>query len=480
MSTVAEPLDSTEEPLHPRGTGPLSPSSSIEQLRAQIAGPVLVREDPGYADEVVGFNLAYPHCPDVVVGATCTADVVAAVTFAAEHGLPVGVQATGHGVVATVDSGVLVSTSRMQDVVVDPVGRTATVGAGVKWRTLLEAAAPHGLTGACGSTSDVGIVGYTLGGGLPLLGRAIGFASDRVRTMDVVTADGRLHRVDAEHDVDLFWALRGGKGNVGIVTSMTLDLLPITELYAGGLFFEGEHAPAVLRAFRDATAKAPEHTCLSIAFLRLPPLPEVPEPLRGRFVVHVRLAHLGDPHEAGELLGPVRAAAPAMMDLVGTLPMTETDRIHADPEHPVPAHERGALLASLDDATLATLLEVAGPTSDTPALMVEVRQLGGALGRPGPNPDAVGARDAAFSLFAVGVLAPPTAESVGPAVDELVAAMAPHCTGRAFANFHGWIRSDDDRARCWSDETYRRLQQTKLTHDPANMFRFGHAVALPA
>lgn len=480
MSTVAEPLGSTGEALDAPGTDPRAPSSSIEHLRAHVAGPVLVREDPGYAEEVVGFNLAYPHSPDVVVGATCTTDVAAAVRYAAERGWPVGVQATGHGVVATVDSGMLISTSRMQDVVVDPIERTATVGAGVKWRALLDAAAPHGLTGACGSTSDVGVVGYTLGGGLPLLGRAIGFASDRVRTMDVVTADGRLHHVDAEHDADLFWALRGGKGNVGIVTSMTLDLLPITDVYGGGLFFDGEHAAPVLRAFRDAATTAPESSCLSIAFLRLPPLPDVPEPLRGRFVVHVRLAHLGDRRETDQLLAPVRAAAPVMMDLMGTLPMTETDRVHLDPDHPVPAHERGALLASLDDATLEALLRVAGPTSDTPALMVEVRQLGGALGRPGPWPDAVGARGAAFSLFAVGVLAPPNADIVGPAVDGLVAAMAPHCTGQAFVNFHGWVRSDDDRARCWSDETYRRLQQTKQNHDPANMFRFGHAVALPA
>ena len=209
-------------------------------------------------------------------------------------------------------------------------------------------------------------------------------------------------------------------------------------------------------------------------------MPEVPEPLRGRFVVHVRLAHLGDPHEADELIAPIRAAAPVVMDLVGTMPTTETDRVHADPDHPVPAHERGALLTSLDDATLEALLQVAGPASGTPALMVEVRQLGGALGRPGPWPDAVGARDAAFSLFAVGLLAGPGADVVGRAVDDLVAALTPHCTGRAFVNFHGRLRSDDDRASCWRQDTYQRLQQTKRAHDPANMFRFGHAVAMPA
>lgn len=474
MSTLTEPTDSSPEPQSPVR------APSQHPLQAEVAGPVLLPGDPGYDAEVVGFNLAYPHHPDVVVGATCTADVVAAVGHAAQNGMPVGVQATGHGIVTLVDEGMLITTSRMQDLVIDPVERTATVGAGVKWRAVLDAAAAYGLTGTCGSTSDVGVVGFTLGGGLPVLGRAVGFASDRVRSMDVVTADGVLHHVDAEHDVDLFWALRGGKGNVGIVTSMTIELLPITEVYGGGLFFDGQHAEPVLRAFREVTATAPEHCCLSVAFLRLPPMPDVPEPLRGRFVMHVRVTHLGDPQEAEQVIAPIRAAAPVMMDLVGALPPTELDRVHMDPEHPVPAHERGMLLADLDDATVEALLDVAGPESGTPALLVEVRQLGGALSRPGPTPDAVGARDARFSLFAVGILAPPVADIMGPAVDGLVAALAPYGTGKAFVNFHGLLKGEEDRASCWSDATYRRLQTTKATHDPTNRFRFGHAVALPA
>jgi hypothetical protein len=467
MSTVTDPLDSTQEPQDAR-------VPAAHPLQDQVCGPVLRADDPGYATEVAGYNLALHHSPDVVVGATCTADVVAAVRYASEHGLPVGVQATGHGSTTLIDHGMLVTTSRMQDLVVDPVDRTVTVGAGVKWRRVLDEAAPHGLTGACGSTSDVGVVGFTVGGGLPLLGRAFGFGADRVRSMEVVTADGQLHHVDAEHDVDLFWALRGGKGNVGIVTSMTVELLPVTEIYGGGIFFDGVHAAAVLRAFQQVTAVAPEPTCLSVAFLRLPPLPDVPEPLRGRFVMHVRVAHLGARQECDELIAPIRAAAPPMMDLVGPMPITELDRVHMDPEHPVPAHERGALLTDLDDATVDALVELAGPDSSAPILLVEVRQLGGALSRPGPHPDAVGARGAAFSLFVVGVPAGPAAESVPGAVESLVGAMAPYCTGTSFANFFGLLRSEEDRPRCWPAATYTRLQQTKAARDPGDMFRFGY------
>jgi hypothetical protein len=485
MSIFTGHRDSTDpQSSDPGSTHPHDPQGSLSvtahPLQADVTGPVLVPGDDGYAEEVSGFNLALAHSPDVVVGATSAADVVAAVRYAAEHDLPVGVQATGHGIVSLVDAGVLVSTRRMQDVVVDPVERTVTVGAGVKWRAVLDAAEPHGLTGPCGSTSDVGVVGYTLGGGLPVLGRAVGFACDQVRSMDVVTADGTMHHVDAEHDVDLFWALRGGKGNVGIVTSMTLDLLPLRQIHAGGLFFEGQHAAPVLRAFRDLTRDVPEQTCLSLAFLRLPPLPDVPEPLRGRFVVHVRVSHVGDAAEVDGVLARLRDAAPTMMDAVGPLPTSQLDRVHNDPEHPVPVYERGALLADLDDATVEALLQAAGPDSGTPALLVEVRHLGGALGRPGRWPDSVGVRDAAFSLYVVGVMAPPVAGIMPGAVEGLVDSMAAHCSERAFVNMFGLVRDDADRSRCWSAETYERLRKTKAAHDPTNRFRFGHAVSLPA
>lgn len=454
-------------------------AAALDGLRAEVAGPVLVPGDPGYEDEVVGFNLAAPHRPSVVVCATSESDVVAAVRFAGEHGLGVGVHATGHGGVSTIDE-LMISTSRMQGLDLDAEARTVTVGAGVKWRTVLDAVAPYGLTGACGSTSDVSVVGFTLGGGLPVLGRVIGFASDHVRSLRVVTADGIVRQVDADHETDLFWALRGGKGNVGVVTSMTLELLPIAQIHGGGIFFEGQHAAAVLPAFRDATRRAAEHTCLSLGLLRLPPLPDVPEPLRGRFVVHVRVAHHGEPDELDTLLAPLRAAAPAMMDMVGPLPTQQLDRVHNDPESPVPAYERGALLRDLDDATIASLLDLAGPDSGTPILLVEVRQLGGALSRPGAGPDAVGGRDAAFSLYTVGVLAPPVADIMPRAIEGLITAMEPHCTGGTLVNFHGQPRDASDRARCWTSQTYQRLQQVKVERDPANMFRFGHAVPLPA
>ncbi len=446
----------------------------VSALAQSVNGPVYRPGDEGYAEEVAAFNLSRQHTPDVVVAARSADDVAAAVRWAGEHALPVGVQATGHGAVLPITNGVLVSTRGLDEVTIDPVRRTARVGAGVKWRRVLDAAAEHGLAGLCGSTSDVGVVGYTLGGGLPVLGRKYGFSSDRVRSFDVVTGDGRLHHVEAGDGTELDWALRGGKGNVGIVTSMEVELLEIADLYGGAIFWPGALAPTLLTVFAEWVDTLPDEFSASISLLRLPPLPEVPEPLRGQFTVHLRIAYLGDDAEGERLLAPMRAVAPPMIDMVGRMPYAELDRIHMDPEHPVPFEEGGTLLRELGPDTIEAILEQAGPDAQCPLLLVEVRLLGGALA--GDRTDAVSGRDAPYSLFAVGALMPPIAEAVPGAIRAVVGAMAPWSTGGTMVNFHGVPGDDADRARAWSAPTFERLQRAKASYDPANLLRFGHAV----
>jgi FAD/FMN-containing dehydrogenase len=446
----------------------------ISALADRVEGPVLRPGDEGYADEVAAFNLARQHTPDVVVAARSADDVAAAVSWAAAQGLPVGVQATGHGAVVPISSGVLVSTRGLDEVTIDAERRTARIGAGVKWRTLLDAAAEHGLAGLCGSTSDVGVVGYTLGGGLPVLGRLFGFSSDHVRAFDVVTGDGARHHVETGDGSELDWALRGGKGNVGIVTSMELDLIDVRDLYGGAIFWPGALAPTLLTVFAEWVETLPEEFSASIGLLRLPPLPDVPEPLRGRFTVHLRVAYLGDDAEGERLLAPMRDVAPPLIDMVGRMPYAELDRIHMDPEHPVPFEEGGTLLSELAPETIEAILQEAGPDTACPLLLVELRLLGGALARG--RADAVGGRDAAYSLFAVGALMPPIADAVPPAIRGVVGAMAPWSTGGTMVNFHGVPGDDADRARAWSGPTYERLQRAKASYDPGNLLRFGHAI----
>ncbi|QIJ64036.1 FAD-binding oxidoreductase [Streptomyces sp. JB150] len=447
---------------------------------SDVRGPVLRPGDDGYAEEVAGFNLAALHTPDVVVGATGADDVVAAMRWADRTGTPVAVQATGHGANFPIDHGLLISTARMTGVRVDPDRRTATVAARAKWSHVMAAGAPHGLAGLSGTSTDAGVAGYTVGGGLPVLGRAYGFTADLVRSFQVVTPDGTARETDAGHEPELFWALRGGKGNVGVVTSLVMDLLPVPRLYGGGLYCHAEHAEPLLRAWERWTRTVPDEMCSAYTILRLPPIPQIPEPLRGGFWARVALAWPGDPAEGEAVIAPLRSAAPVAVNMVEEMDHADLDRIHLEPQDPLPVRESCLLLRDLPADAVGTLLELAGPGAgaEYPLLMVEVRHMGGALARPPAAEDAVCARDAAYFLDSVGVLpAPPVAEAVERATRELYTAMAPYGTGRTMVNIHGTPGDEADRARAWTPQVHDRLRRAKATYDPANLLRFGHTVA---
>jgi FAD/FMN-containing dehydrogenase len=445
---------------------------------SEVRGPVLRPGDDGYGEEVAGFNLAALHTPDVVVAAVGADDVVTAMRWASATGTPVAVQATGHGANFPIDHGLLISTARMTDVRIDPAERTATVAAGAKWSHVMAAGAPHGLAGLSGTSTDAGVVGYILGGGLPVLGRAYGYSADLVRSFQVVTPDGTLRETDPLQEPELFWALRGGKGNVGIVTSLVTDLLPLPRLLGGGIYCPGEHAEPLLRTWADWTRTVPDEMCSAFTILRLPPIPQIPEPLRGGFWARVAIAWPGDPAEGEALLAPIRAAAPVAVDTVEVMDHAALDRIHMEPQDPLPARESCLLLRDLPPDALGTFLEQAGPAAgDQPLLMVELRHMGGALARPSPVEDAVCSRDALYLMDSVGVLpAPPAAEAIEQATATLYAAMAPYGTGHTMVNIHGTPGDDRDRARAWTPEVYDRLRRDKSTYDKKNLLRFGHTV----
>ena len=252
-------------------------------LGAVVDGVVRVPGDDGYAEECATYNLSLPRRPAVVIGAASPGDVSSAVQFGAARGLPVGVLATGHATSVPADGAVLVTTRRMNAVSIDPVARTARAEAGVRWQQVIEAAAPHGLAPLNGSSPLVGVVGYTLGGGLsPVGARARGWAADHVRAIEMVTADGEPVRTTPQRDADLFWAVRGGKDNFGIVTAIEFGLFEVERLYGGALYFPGELTADVLAAFQECAPTLPEEMTMSVALMRLPPLDIVPEPLRGR------------------------------------------------------------------------------------------------------------------------------------------------------------------------------------------------------
>ena len=453
-------------------------------LARDVQGPVLTRGDAGFDEEIAAFNPLAARSPEIVVGATCAADVVAAVRWAAERVMPVGVQATGHGWAAG-SGGLLLTTARMQELDLDPATGLLRVGAGVKWRSVLDAGAASGWAAPCGSSSDVGVVGYTLGGGLPVLGRAFGFAADRVTAIEIVTAAGELRRVTADSDPELFWAVRGGGGGLlGVITALEMTLPRLDGFHGGGLFFPGDAAAEVLPVWAEWSRDLPEAMSTSLALLRLPAMPGVPEPLAGRLVVHVRIAYAGDADRCEALLAPLRSlSVPTVMDTVAEHPYAALDLVHMDPDQPVPFRDAGCLLASLPPAAVDRLTELAGPGSDSPLLAIELRRLGGALSRT-PSADlpfggsVLNGRSAAYSLHAVGLGIPPVAELLPGALTTLLDAMRGWGDGTSLLNLHG--RATGDTTPLTGSRAplaLARLAAVKSTVDPGNLFRLGHPIA---
>jgi FAD/FMN-containing dehydrogenase len=442
-----------------------------------VAGPVFHRGDPAFTAETAGFNTAVTHSPAVVVAAGNAGDVAAAVRYANDEGLPVAVQATGHGASAPADGTVFVSTKRMQGVRIDPVARVARVEAGVRWRKVIDAAVPHGLAPLSGSSSGVGVVGYTLGGGMGHLARRHGFAADLVRSIELVTADGEARTVTAESDPELFWAVRGGQGRFGIATALEFDLVPVPRFFGGALLFVGAAIAEVLHAFAAWAPTMPEEVTTSVALLRLPPVDDVPPPLRGVVSLALRFGLTGSPVRGEALLAPMRKVAAPILDSVGPMSYAAVDRIHMDPTEPMPAVMRGGLLHSAPADMLDTLLEVAGPHVEVPLAAVELRLMGGALGRPAEVPNAVAGREGTYSLSVVAPAPPPLLASAHAVTARVLDSLAPWSPGTSLVNFagHGGASA---QSRAWTPDTLQRLRRLKATVDPRNVF--GGALTSPA
>ena len=450
----------------------MSTTQIRERLARQVAGAVYGGAEPAGIAEAAGFNTAVTHRAAVVVAARSAADVAAAVRFAHDEGLAVAVQATGHGAAAVGDDTLLVSTQGMQDVQLDPVARVARVQAGVRWRAVIDAAVPHGLAPLSGSFSGVGVVGYTLGGGMGHLARRHGFAADLVRSVELVTARGETRTVTTESDPELFWAVRGGQSRFGIVTALEFDLVPVPAFFGGAMLYTGSAVEDVLHAWAAWAPTMPEEVTTSVALLRLPPIETVPPPLRGVVSLAVRFGFTGTPDQGEALLAPLRRGAVPVLDSVGPMSYAAVDGIHMDPPEPLPAVTRGGLLRSMPTGLVETLLAVAGPTVDVPLVAAELRLMGGALGRPAPVPNAVAGRDGAFSLSVVAPAPPPLVETAHVVTAGVVGALSPWSTGTSLVNFAG---HGDDPASAWTPGVLDRLRRVKESVDPHDAFGGGLA-----
>jgi FAD binding domain/Berberine and berberine like len=409
--------------------------------------------------------VATPESPD---------DVAAVVEIAREHGLRVAPQGTGHGAPprASLEGSVLADMSRMNAVEIDPERRGARLQAGAQWQHVVGPAAEHGLAGLSGTAPNVCVTGYATGGGAGWMIRRYGLAANSIRAAELVTADARQVRADADNEPDLFWALRGGGGSFGIITTLELELFPVHELYAGVLFWPQERAAEVLNAWREWTADQPEEMTSLGRLLNVPPLEEIPEPVRGRSFVVVEAAWLGGEADGAEQLAPLRELGPEM-DTFAMIPPPGLAALHMDPPQPVPAVGEGMLLGDFPAAAIEAVVGAAGPETGSPLLSIEVRQLGGAAARPDAEHGALAAVDAPFLMFAVGLAATPEMEeAASQRVVQVQVALAPWDAGR-FLNF---TEEPGQAGRMFTDDVYDRLRMVKSKYDPDNLIQANHEI----
>ncbi|MFD1936946.1 FAD-binding oxidoreductase [Nonomuraea mangrovi] len=428
---------------------------SDNSLRGAVRGRVLLPGEDGFDAAAKPWNRAVPQPVAAVVEAEDADDVASLVRYAAQVGLTVTAQPSGHGAPGDTDGVILLRTGRLDTVDVRPDERVAKVGAGVKWGQVQAASGAHGLTGLAGSSPAVTVAGYTLGGGVSWFGRKYGWAADSVLAFDVVDADGEQVRVTAESDPDLFWALRGGGGDYAVVTGIEFDLYPAPAVYGGRVMWPGDRTPEVFEAFLELTAQAPRELSIWINRFQFPGGPPM---------VALDLTYLGEASEATALLTRLSKIDGPISDSRGVVAIADLGGIAAEPVDPSPAGTSAELLTSLDDLAVATL----STEPINPLMNVQIRHLGGALAEPVPSTGAGGAVTEPYLLYMLGPGLPHLIEGVTAKQAQLVADLDAYVSGRKPYTF---LAPGERAAAAFPEETLTRLRAIKRARDPRNVIR---------
>ncbi|MCU0308416.1 MAG: FAD-binding oxidoreductase [Thermoleophilia bacterium] len=444
-------------------------------LRDALPPGTLVPGDPGYDQARLAWNRIADQNPAAIATPADAAEVAAVVRAARAAGLRVAPQSTGHNAppLGDLSDAILLRTSRLREAEVDAAGRRARVGGGAWWDDVVPAASAVGMSVLHGSSPDVGVAGYTLGGGIGWQARRHGLACNSVTAVELVTADGERVRATADSEPDLFWALRGGGGNFGVVTALEFAMYPMQAAYAGWLIFDWSRSHEVLSRWAEWTLEAPEEVTSVGRILQLPPIDLIPEPLRGRNIVCVEAAFLGDEAGGRALMAPLRELGPEM-DTFAMVPPAALARLHMDPEAPVPGMSGHAMLDAFGPAEVDAFLGACGPESGSVLISAEIRHLGGALGRPAPGAGALSHLDAGYVSFALGMpMAPEMAIAIDANLRRVDQALAPSGRGRSLLNF---AESRTDAATAFGATAHERLRRIRAQADPTGLFRANHRI----
>lgn len=452
---------------------------NVEDLRQKVIGRVLTAENEEFNLARTPWDLSVIFEPAVVLMAANSDDIITAVQFAKDNHMKIAVTNSGHGVALPAIGSLLINVSEMTNVRVDPDKQTAWMEGGAKWAHVLEKAQEVGLAPLMGSSSDIGAAGFTSGGGIGWLSRKYGLSVDHVLAMDVVTADGQLIHADKDENPDLFWAMRGAGAAFGVITAMEVELFPIRNAFAGSLMYPSELAHDVFTRYRDWATGLDEEWTTSISILNLPPLPFLPEFLRGKSVVVIRGCYLGG-MEAGkaDITHFLNWQEP-MMNLFRPIEYSEADIISDDPKDPTAALATNVILNGITDNVIQTLIKYAVPTDGpSPLMMAEILHAGGQIAKADPSTTAFSQHDAPFILKIIGINPEP---AVGRAflalADKLKNELKADAQDGVFLNFLTGDEKWQHSKAAFSPEAYQKLTALKKQYDPDNTFCFSLNIA---
>jgi FAD/FMN-containing dehydrogenase len=445
---------------------------ALDELRAQVRGEVISSEDEGYEEARKVFNAMIDRRPAVVVRVANVGDVMAAVNFARENSLDLSIRGGGHSVpgFGTNDGGLVIDFAGMRGVRVDPVASTARAEGGAPWGDFNAATHAFGLATTGGVVSTTGVAGLTLGGGIGYLTRGFGLSLDNLISADVVTADGRFLIASERENEDLFWALRGGSGNFGVVTSFEFRLHPVKDIYGGPMFFEIGEVGNILRFYREYIADAPEQMGAFPAFQIAPPLPFIPQDRHGDTFIAIVACWAGPIEEGEKAFQPFHDVAPVVAEHVGPMPYpalnSAFDALY--PMGQLQNYWKAAFVKELTDEAIARHIEH-GPQIPTVNSAMHIYPINGAAGRVAPDATAFAYRDANFATVIAGMWPEPSQNEANTAwVRNYYDAIAPHSEEGGYINFMSG--DDQERIRANYKGNYDRLVQIKRTYDPDNLF----------
>lgn len=453
---------------------------SLVQLRTRIGERLLLPGDAGFEQARLGWNRVIEHHPALILVATGVQDIVEGVRYAREAGIGIGVQLTGHGTQQPVDAGLLIVMSAMNAVEVDQRSRIARIAAGAMWQDVLDQATPYGLAPLLGTSPHVGVVGYTLGGGIGWLARRYGLAADHVRWIELVTADGELRRASATENSELFWGLRGAGGSLGVITALEFDLFPVATLYGGMLAYPGTLARDALRFYRDWIATAPDELTSMITVIKFPALPAIPEALRGTAQVILKAAYAGGADAGAALIQAWLDWNTPLNNTFGELSFAQVGRIANESVEPQSILTSSEMFDALSDAAIDVIVRTM-IDSDAPLFATELRHAGGAITHGSYPPNAIGNRDALLYMGVGGMTPTPVAHlAVKAAIQRYKTALRPELSGGVYLNFLKGDEAGERAQDAYEPDSYERLLTLKAQYDPDNLFRYGYQLGAAA